>query len=53
MSHPNMTFKNNFYRPIMVLKIGIKRTRDLGMFRPSRAYLEVVVVLASLNCSRA
>ncbi len=37
----------------MVLKIGIKRTRDLGMLRPSRADLAAEAVLASLNCTRA
>jgi hypothetical protein len=37
----------------MVLKIGIKRIRDLGMLRPSRADLAAEAVLASLNCTRA
>jgi hypothetical protein len=37
----------------MVLKIGLKRTRDLGMLRPSRADLAAEAVLASLNCTRA
>ncbi len=37
----------------MVLKIDIKRTRDLGMLRPSRADLAAEAVLASLNCTRA
>jgi hypothetical protein len=37
----------------MVLKIGIKRTRDLGMLRPSRADLAAEAVVASLNCTRA
>jgi hypothetical protein len=37
----------------MVLKKGIKRTRDLGMLRPSRADLAAEAVLASLNCTRA
>jgi hypothetical protein len=37
----------------MVLKIGIKRIRDLVMLRPSRADLAAEAVLASLNCTRA
>jgi 1,6-anhydro-N-acetylmuramate kinase len=37
----------------MVLKIGMKRKRDVGMLRPSRADLAAEAVLASLNCTRA